>query len=275
MSAPTHRVRAVWGRLLDAAYPACMRGVRRRAVAVLPVVRVGPVSDRSAVVRSVRRSVAAAGAHVRAVPARVRDDLASRVRLRGRREAGRAPPQVRPVARRSRCPRGGRRDAPESAGRRRHVGAARPWPKGRARVRSGACAGRGARPPGRRARDATAAAAGRDAAPGDAGPAPSGAPRCRARSSGSDAPGACPPGRRRADHRRDRGRSRRRAVPGRCVGGARSGRARSVPRAIAPAGAVCLSSGGLTSGSVVARGRSPVVDASRGRNDPRKATVGG
>ena len=38
---------------------------------------------------------------------------------------------------------------------------------------------------------------------------------------------------------------------------------------------VGLSSGGLTFGSVVARGCSPVVDASRGRNDPRKATVGG
>ncbi|MBI3647546.1 MAG: ComF family protein [Actinobacteria bacterium] len=32
--------------------------------------------------------------------------------------------------------------------------------------------------------------------------------------------------------------------------------------------------GGFPSGSVVARGGSPVVDASRGRNDPRKATVG-
>ena len=33
-------------------------------------------------------------------------------------------------------------------------------------------------------------------------------------------------------------------------------------------------SAGLSSGSVVARGHSPVVDASRGRNDPRKATLG-
>ena len=31
---------------------------------------------------------------------------------------------------------------------------------------------------------------------------------------------------------------------------------------------------GPSSGSVVARGASPVVDASRGRNDPRKATLG-
>jgi hypothetical protein len=30
----------------------------------------------------------------------------------------------------------------------------------------------------------------------------------------------------------------------------------------------------LPSGSVVARGSTPVVDASRGRNDPRKATLG-
>ena len=53
--------------------------------------------------------------------------------------------------------------------------------------------------------------------------------------------------------------------------------ARSLPGRGAVAGrwAVCLSSGGLWSGSVVARGCSPVVDASRGRNDPRKATVGG
>ena len=36
----------------------------------------------------------------------------------------------------------------------------------------------------------------------------------------------------------------------------------------------CLYSNGLSSGSVVARGSSPVVDASRGRNDPRKATLG-
>jgi hypothetical protein len=36
----------------------------------------------------------------------------------------------------------------------------------------------------------------------------------------------------------------------------------------------CLYSGVLPSGSVVARGSTPVVDASRGRNDPRKATLG-
>ena len=37
---------------------------------------------------------------------------------------------------------------------------------------------------------------------------------------------------------------------------------------------VGLYSGGPSSGSVVARRHPPVVDASRGRNDPRKATVG-
>ena len=52
---------------------------------------------------------------------------------------------------------------------------------------------------------------------------------------------------------------------------------RSLPkrRPLRRPGGGCLSSGGLSSGSVVARGCSPVVDASRGRNDPRKATVGG
>jgi predicted amidophosphoribosyltransferase len=48
---------------------------------------------------------------------------------------------------------------------------------------------------------------------------------------------------------------------------------RAGPR-VARTGPPCLSSGGPTSGSVVARGTSPVVDASRGRNDPRKATLG-
>jgi predicted amidophosphoribosyltransferase len=50
-----------------------------------------------------------------------------------------------------------------------------------------------------------------------------------------------------------------------------------VPRSrpdVARSGRSCLSCDGPTSGSVVARGTSPVVDASRGRNDPRKATVG-
>ena len=60
-----------------------------------------------------------------------------------------------------------------------------------------------------------------------------------------------------------------------------SARARSVARLAAggctgaPAHpSTCLYSTGPSSGSVVARGRSPVVDASRGRNDPRKATLG-
>ncbi len=45
-------------------------------------------------------------------------------------------------------------------------------------------------------------------------------------------------------------------------------------RALLRAGRHAYTRPGPTSGSVVARGPSPVVDASRGRNDPRKATFG-
>ena len=71
---------------------------------------------------------------------------------------------------------------------------------------------------------------------------------------------------------RRRGASRRRGARG----PRRGGRAFLAGQGlVAGRRAVGLSSGGLTFGSVVARGCSPVVDASRGRNDPRKATVGG
>ena len=81
--------------------------------------------------------------------------------------------------------------------------------------------------------------------------------------------------RRRAHDRRDGGRVRRRAprggreigVPARRRGAGRRRRARRVDDP-------CLYSTGHPTGSVVARGSSPVVDASRGRNDPRKATLG-
>ena len=45
-------------------------------------------------------------------------------------------------------------------------------------------------------------------------------------------------------------------------------------RALLRSGRRAYTRPGPTSGSVVARGPSPVVDASRGRNDPRKATFG-
>ena len=56
--------------------------------------------------------------------------------------------------------------------------------------------------------------------------------------------------------------------------GVRRGRACSRRRRAFAASGACLYSNGLSTGSVVARGSSPVVDASRGRNDPRKATIG-
>jgi ComF family protein len=45
-------------------------------------------------------------------------------------------------------------------------------------------------------------------------------------------------------------------------------------RALLRSGRRAYTRPGPSSGSVVARGSSPVVDASRGRNDPRKATIG-
>ena len=87
--------------------------------------------------------------------------------------------------------------------------------------------------------------------------------------------------RRRAHDRGDGGRVRR-GPPrgGRPVGVllVAGGRWRARPaarrRGRGPGRRPCLYSTGPPSGSVVARGSSPVVDASRGRNDPRKATLG-
>ena len=86
-----------------------------------------------------------------------------------------------------------------------------------------------------------------------------------------------PAGRRRPDHRRHGGGVRAGAHERRRAGGPPAGRGAVVPRPrrVAPGRPGRLSSGGPSSGSVVARGSSPVVDASRGRNDPRKATLGG
>ena len=90
-------------------------------------------------------------------------------------------------------------------------------------------------------------------------------------------PGPGPAGRRRADDRRHPGRGGRGPACRRRPRSPRAGRCAFLAGQGLVAGRrpVGLSSGGLTFGSVVARGCSPVVDASRGRNDPRKATVGG
>ena len=169
---------------------------------------------------------------------------------------------------------GGRHATLRSArgSRRRDLGAARPPPKGRARVRSGEGArggGRpGARPPGRgcsavSSRPARRPARGRRAPDGDA--------RLVRRSRSRDRASERAARRRRAHHRRDRRRVRR----GCASAGASHVLARSWlhGRSCAP-DRPCLYSTGPSSGSVVARGSSPVVDASRGRNDPRKATLG-
>ena len=179
--------------------------------------------------------------------------------------------------------RDGRRDGRGgSAGRggRGHVGAPRPRPACRAWVRPGAGARRRAGPPARPARQRDCCAApwppiaqarrsGRRAADGHAR-ASSGP--CERRRTGSCSSTTCS-----RPARPSRRPPRLCAPPARprSTAGRRGPLAARAGARCAAAGAVGLSSGGLSFGSVVARGCSPVVDASRGRNDPRKATVGG
>ena len=196
---------------------------------------------------------------------------------------GRGPPsEVLRVARGGGGARGGPRGARPAAGRRRDVGAARAPAAGRARVRPGSRARAGARtragsPRGRlRPPDEGDRSTGST----DPGGAIGGDGRCvrvHPREARAGAPAA---GRRRADDGRDRFGLRRSAPRG---GGARDPSPHRLPvvhrpaartSRLAPALRPCLYSGVLPSGSVVARGSTPVVDASRGRNDPRKATLG-
>ena len=162
---------------------------------------------------------------------------------------------------------GGRRS---TVGGCRDVGAARAPAAGRARLRSGARPGRRrrirARSPGRSHEPArpedepTGSSTRRRAACRHARRVRTGRPR-------RGAP-AHPRGR-RPDHRCHGGGMRRRARSRGSTGDiAGHGRARIL------AGDPSIYSNGLSTGSVVARGTSPVVDASRGRNDPRKATIG-
>ena len=195
---------------------------------------------------------------------------------------GRPPPEVLRLARGG----GGARRRPGSArpaaGRRRDVGAARSPAAGRARVRPGSSARAGARTRARAARQGIR--------PPHQVHRPAGPPDAR-RAVGGDGGGVRPhrpprstgprPSRRRRAHDRrhrvclrrrpHRWRSPRDPFPDRLplLLGAHRG-----TWAFAGAGGRCLYSSVLPSGSVVARGSTPVVDASRGRNDPRKATLG-
>jgi hypothetical protein len=195
---------------------------------------------------------------------------------------GGPPAEVLRLARGGGGPRGRPGRARPAAGRRCDVGAARSPASGRARVRPGSRARAGARTRARAARQRVRPPhqIHRPAGPPDARRAASGdgagvRPHRPPRGTGSRAPR-----RRRAHDRRHRVGLRRRPhrrrrprdpSPDRVpfLLGAHRGTC-----AFAGAGQRCLYSSVLPSGSVVARGSTPVVDASRGRNDPRKATLG-
>ena len=244
-----------------------LRGARPAGAAVVPPVRPPRRHERGSM------SGLSSGAD------RVRT---SGVRVSGTGSRSGPPSEVLRLARGGRCARGLTRRARSASGRRRHLGPARGPPAGRARLRSGSRARAGARtrarsPCGRlRPKDE----GDRPAGTTDAGATTGGDEGCVRMHPTEDGSGSSPPRRRRAHHGRDgllvRGRAAGRGRP-------RDPSAHGVPLVRRPAPGTsrfapslrrCLYSGVLPSGSVVARGSTPVVDASRGRNDPRKATLG-
>lgn len=207
---------------------------------------------------------------------------ARRVRLPGTGSRGGPPPEVLRMARGGGGARRPARGARPAAGRRRHLGAARAPAAGRARFRPGSCPRAGARtragsPRGRLRPpdegDRSASAANPRGAVGGHG-------RCVRAHPGEVGAGPAALGRRRPHDRRHRLGVRRSALRGRSARDPPPHRLPVLRRPAAGASRLApslrprLYSSVLPSGSVVARGPTPVVDASRGRNDPRKATLG-
>lgn len=230
-------------------------------------------------VRALRSSVRGARVGVPRLPSRGRDVVPRTIRLRWAGSHGHPPPEIRRLARRGGRAGAGDGDGGCAARRRRHLGATGASTSRRARLRPGAPPGAGGGPGGRAAGSAVASAIGGGRIPG--APQRSAAPlgpagrlrrhRTRARSGAA--------GGRRPHHGHDGGGVQRVAPGGRRSRGPSTGGGPIVRWACGhPQGqgrpATCLYSAGPSLGSVVARGSSPVVDASRGRNDPRKATVG-
>ena len=223
-------------------------------------------------VRAVRPTLARLGRSVPGLPASARRVRSFAVPVR--RAGARGDPSAEVLGVAERCGRARRRhgrDRPADRGR-GHVGTARAAPAGRAWVRPGAGARSGGGQPIASAGPSTRAAIGGDRPAGATTRRRTtcGHARCvRAGPPNGSRPATRHRGRRRLDDgshgcsvrrcARARGRPRRRGAHG----GTR----------VRGTGA-WLYSNGLSTGSVVARGSSPVVDASRGRNDPRKATIG-
>ena len=249
-----------------------MCGLRHGSVAVLRSVPRRARGARPAVVRAMRAS-APRGRTLRRLSAvaRERRSLAVRVRRTGAR--GDPSTEVLGVAERlgrARRRHGRDRSARGGCG---DVGATRASTTRRARLRPGTGARRRRRcqaAPARRSPDETrgrdrpaGAASRRGTSCRDAGCVRAAPPAATTGAASRD------PGRRRPDDRIDGRSVRRVARPLRRA----AGRVADGGAGVRGSGA-CLYSNGLSTGSVVARGSSPVVDASRGRNDPRKATIG-
>jgi hypothetical protein len=251
-----------------------MCGVRFGAVAVLFLVPLGAGRDLATVVRAMRGAGLAPRRVVPGLSAGRHRDRAGTVRVR-RADPSRDPSvEVRGVARRRGC--AGSRDD-RDVGRhpvdaqRHHVGAAVPRATRGTRLRPGPRAGAGDRPQDGRTRPPARAAA---RGPGTAG-SPRGGLRREAMRGVFEAEGGS--GRVvLVDDVLTTG-----ATGGACAAALLEGGAEAVglltaARAVSSARRPRPILGhGLASGSVVAPGNgSPAVDASRGRSDPRKPTLG-
>ena len=233
-------------------------------------------------VRSLRTTLTHQRRSMRRLPSDPDRVGASGVRVPGTR-SGRGPPlEVLRVAWGGRGPRSGARSARPASRRRGDVGPARGSAAGRARLRPGSRPRAGARTRARSPRGrlrptdegdrSTSATDPRGAIGGDGG--------CVRMHTWETGAGSPAPRGRRPHHRRDGFGLRRSAPRG---GSARDPSPHGLPLVHRPAPRTSrlasslrprLYSSVLPSGSVVARGSTPVVDASRGRNDPRKATLG-
>ena len=256
--------------------------MRRGTVAVLCDLCRGARRAAASVVRSMWTADAGERGSLRRLPPDADRVGAGCVRLSRTRPGGGPSPEVLRVARGGGGARGGGRGARPAAGRRRHLGAARAPAAGRARFRPGSRARASARTRARSPRGRFRPADEGDRSAGAADPrrATASDGRCVRAHPGEAGTASIAPRRRRAHDGRYRFDVRSGAPRGRSARDPPPHRLPFVHRPAARAARFApslrprLYSSVLPSGSVVARGSTPVVDASRGRNDPRKATLG-